>query len=162
MKLTEITSDIDAICKEYGIKNYTINNDGSIDVTGNADMSWFNIRNFPVTFGRVTGNFDCSGNRLLNTLKNVPHTVDGDFSCGNCPTVSKLIRVKEINGKLNLFTTPITNLLYVLKIKGLKEVHTGNDEISKILNKHLLGDRDIMECQEELIEAGFGDWAKLK
>jgi len=31
--------EIHKICKEYGIENYTINNDGSIDVDGYVDLS---------------------------------------------------------------------------------------------------------------------------
>lgn len=30
-----------------------------------------------------------------------------------------------------------------------------------ILNKHLKGDRDVHACQEELLEAGLGEYAKL-
>ena len=31
--------EINKICRNYGIKNYTINNDGSINVNGNVDLS---------------------------------------------------------------------------------------------------------------------------
>jgi hypothetical protein len=30
--------DIESICKEYGIQNFTINEDGSIDVDGDVDL----------------------------------------------------------------------------------------------------------------------------
>lgn len=31
----------------------------------------------------------------------------------------------------------------------------------RIIRKHLSGDKDILECREELIENGFKEWAKL-
>lgn len=32
-------NNIDKLCKKYNIKNYNINEDGSIDVDGNVDLS---------------------------------------------------------------------------------------------------------------------------
>jgi len=58
--------------------------------------------------------------------------------------------------------TPISNLLYVFKIKGLKYVKTKIGDLNDIINKYLTGNHDIMDCQEELIEAGFEKIAKLK
>ena len=34
--IKESKEDIDSICKRYGIKNYTINKDETIDVDGNG------------------------------------------------------------------------------------------------------------------------------
>ena len=34
-----LKKDIDSICKRYGIKNYTINKDETIDVDGNVNLS---------------------------------------------------------------------------------------------------------------------------
>ena len=36
-----------------------------------------------------------------------------------------------------------------------------NKEVSAIINDHLKKDRDIFACQEELINAGFEEYAKL-
>jgi len=57
IKLYESFTDIDSICKQYNIKNYTINSDGSIDVDGNVSLS--NITQLPLKFGKVTGSFNC-------------------------------------------------------------------------------------------------------
>jgi hypothetical protein len=50
-------------------------------------------------------------------------------------------------------------LLWVFKtdIKGFQN----NSEHYNILNKHLHGDRDVLECQEELIINGYRQYAKL-
>ena len=43
LKLFESFEDIEKICREYWIRNYTINSDGSIDVDGNVDLSQENL-----------------------------------------------------------------------------------------------------------------------
>ena len=72
--------DIHEICKEYSIENYTINDDGSIDVNG--DVSLYNryLTKIPLRFRNVTGYFDCSYNNLTS-LEGSPVSVGGDFKC---------------------------------------------------------------------------------
>ena len=55
---------ISLICKKYGIENYTINSDGSIDVNGNVDLYDESLTELPLTFNKVTGYFDCSDNEI--------------------------------------------------------------------------------------------------
>jgi hypothetical protein len=54
-------------------------------------------------------------------------------------------------------------ILSLLKINGLKKVSMDLEQIpiSEIVKKHLSRNRDILECQTELIEAGFKEYAKL-
>ncbi len=64
------------------IDDYTINENGTIDVSGNVKFP--EIMNYhtalPVKFSRVTGDFDIS--RLnLTTLYGCPTYVGGDFNC---------------------------------------------------------------------------------
>ena len=73
---------ISLICKKYGIENYTINDDGSIDVNGNVDLLWYRLTELPLNFNRVTGYFNCNCNKLT-TLKGSPKWVGGSFSCIN-------------------------------------------------------------------------------
>ena len=71
---------IDKICKRYGIKNYTINDDGTIDV--NENVTFFNrgLTELPLVFNKVNGDFICSRNKL-STLKGCPRWVGGYFTC---------------------------------------------------------------------------------
>jgi hypothetical protein len=71
---------INDICKKYDITNYTINPDGSIDVNGNVNLSYFKLTELPLTFNNVSGWFDCSNNNLT-TLKGSPKWVDSTFNC---------------------------------------------------------------------------------
>ena len=90
-KFLESNQDIDAICKQYGITNYTINQDGTVDVDGDVNISswssWLRLRKerltkLPLKFGRVTGWFDCSGNQLTS-LEGCPNWVGGGFNCAD-------------------------------------------------------------------------------
>ncbi len=206
MKLNEIKIDIDAVCRLNGIEDYTINNDGSIDVEGNVDLKRRTFLKFPLKFNKVTGNFTCYENdnlislqgapievggsfycytcKNLTSLKYAPITVKNNFSCSTCPMLTsleyapaevggdfycyqcfgltKLSHLKIINKGLFMRSSPITNLLYAFKIKGLQSIETEIVKLDKIINKHLHGDRDVMACQEELIEAGFEKYARLK
>ena len=73
-------NSIHDICKKYGIENYTVNDDGSIDVDGNVDLLWYRLTELPLNFNRVTGYFNCGVNNLTS-LKGSPKWVGGYFSC---------------------------------------------------------------------------------
>jgi hypothetical protein len=71
---------IDEICRKYGITNYIINEDGSINVNGNVRLVNENLTELPLRFNKVTGDFNCSGNQLTS-LKGSPRWVGGYFYC---------------------------------------------------------------------------------
>ena len=83
---------IEAWCEEMGIKNYTINSKGEIDVDGNVDLGWKSITELPYKFGKVEGFFEVDRCPHLISLKNSPNYVRGYFSCsGN-------INIKSLEG----------------------------------------------------------------
>jgi len=110
----------------------------------------------------VNSHFNCSNCEKLESLEGAPISIKGAVHVMNCPKLTKLSHFKYIKWDMDLSNTPIDNLLYVFKIKELTVIKTGNDKVDKIINKHLSSDRDIMACQEELIEAGLGRYARLK
>ena len=71
---------IEKICRKYRIKNYTINEDGSIDVNGDVDLIDKKLIELPLNFNRVNGDFNCSHN-YLTELKGCPKYVKGSFNC---------------------------------------------------------------------------------
>ena len=73
---------IEEICEKYEITNYTINQDGTIDVDGSVYLDYCNLTKLPLKFGTVTGWFNCSRN-LLTTLEGSPKVVYGSFTCNN-------------------------------------------------------------------------------
>jgi hypothetical protein len=73
-------SEIELICKEFIIEDYTINLDGSIDVLNNVNLFGRKLKRLPLNFGIVSGYFDCSDNKLT-TLEGSPKSVGGYFNC---------------------------------------------------------------------------------
>ena len=68
------------ICKKYNIINYTINDDGSIDVNGNVFLYNKELTELPLSFNKVSGYFNCGYNNLTS-LKGCPRWVGGWFHC---------------------------------------------------------------------------------
>jgi len=71
-------------------------------------------------------------------------------------------QISSIGGRLMYVDdNPITsNILGVLLIKGLFSI-IGDGPAFKILQEHARGNKDVLECQEELISAGYKEYAKL-
>ena len=85
LKLFESFEDIDEICKQYNIKNYTINPDGSIDVDGKVNLYLSGLTKLPLKFNKVNGYFNCSRNNLTS-FKFAPKIIRGEFNC-NCNNI---------------------------------------------------------------------------
>jgi hypothetical protein len=93
LKLFESFQNIHEICKKYGIKNYTINDDESIDVDGDVYLSGNRLTKIPLKFRNVSGYLDCRNNKLTS-LEGCPKSIGGYFDCGQnqltslegCPT----------------------------------------------------------------------------
>jgi Leucine-rich repeat (LRR) protein len=94
--IRESKTDIDSICQNYGIMNYTINPDGSIDVDGSVILSSELLTIIPLKFGTVTRDFDCYNNKLTS-LEGSPKKVGGDFDCHNNQLTS-LVGCPEVIG----------------------------------------------------------------
>jgi hypothetical protein len=79
-KLFENHQEIHDLCQEYDIDNYSINEDGSIDVDGDVDLSNNGLTKIPLKFRNVLGDFYCHENQLTS-LEGAPNIVGGDFNC---------------------------------------------------------------------------------
>jgi hypothetical protein len=112
----------------------------------------------------VSGYFSCYSNNLTS-LEGAPSSVGGHFVCSRNKLTSLHNihkQIKHIGLNANFEFNPITScVLGLLLIDGLKEVYLDNTHLQSIINKHIKGDKDIFACQEELIENGFDEFAKL-
>jgi hypothetical protein len=115
----------------------------------------------------VGGNFNCYNNKLTS-LEGAPSSVGGNFNCYNNNLTSlhnihkQIKHIKHIGRWVAFEDNPIkSHVLGLLLIDGLYGVILDNREVSDIINKHLKGERDVFACQEELIEAGFEEFAQL-
>jgi len=75
------TDNIHKICEVYGITDYTINGDGTIDVDGHVRLFDKGLTKLPLKFNLVSGDFYCNHNGLT-TLEGSPKSVGGIFNCG--------------------------------------------------------------------------------
>src|SRR5574344_827955 len=82
--------EIEAWCEEMGIKRYTINSQGEIDVDGCVNLNHKNFKELPYKFGRVDGCFEIDGCKNLISLKNCPNKVGYYFSGSICPQLDSL------------------------------------------------------------------------
>jgi hypothetical protein len=66
--------------EKYDLEDYTINDDGTIDVDGDVNLRDRELYIIPFKFGKVTGSFHCENNKL-ESLEGSPYYVGGDFNC---------------------------------------------------------------------------------
>ena len=83
-------SDIEAWCEEMGIKNYTINSQGEIDVDGNVYINNKDFKELPYKFGTVGDYFSLGRCKNLTSLKNCPDYIKTWFACDNCSNLDSL------------------------------------------------------------------------
>jgi hypothetical protein len=107
--LFESNTDIDSICQKYGIQNYTINSDRTVDVDGDVDLSERNLSKLTLKFGRVTGDFECPHNQLT-TLEGCPKVVGGGFYCFNNKLTTLEGCPKEVGGGFYCHGNKLTTL----------------------------------------------------
>ncbi|MCK9477782.1 MAG: hypothetical protein M0R46_17855 [Candidatus Muirbacterium halophilum] len=123
-------SEIDAICEIYNIKNYTINDDGSIDVDGNVDLFNKGLKVLPLKFRKVSGDFYCSYNQLIS-LEGAPQSIGGDFHCRYNKLTSLEGAPQRVGGIFWCYSNNLKNIDYLPKY--YKELFIQNDPISKII-----------------------------
>lgn len=88
----------------------TVNDDGTVDVIGNIKMSNKGYTELPVTFRRITGDFDCSINNI-NTTKGFPKVVTGHFSCERNDLTSLVGCPVIVGGEYDCSENKLTSLV---------------------------------------------------
>lgn len=110
-----------ALCKKFGIENYTINSDNSIDVDEYIyfDEGVITGGKLPVKFGKIKWDFNCEGNELTS-LEGFPTWVGGSFYLFNNPEIKSLEGMPEFVGdSIGIWDNGLTSL------KGCPEKATG-------------------------------------
>jgi hypothetical protein len=103
-----IRTSINSICKEYGIDNYTINEDGSIDVDGNVILYDKRLTKLPLKFS-VSGYFACDHNQLTSLLGS-PISVGSDFYCHDNRLTSLDGCPQSVGRVFSCYNNELTNL----------------------------------------------------
>jgi hypothetical protein len=172
MKLTEqeernlVSYNFDNVhngCINVSFKNLTSLEGAPKEVGGNFFCSFNQLTSLKDAPSKVGGSFSCLYNQLTS-LEGAPEEINGAFNChDNKLTSLKDIhkQIKKIDGIFFANTNPIkSHILGLLLIKGITKVKLDNKEVEDIINKYL-GIGDIFSAQEELIDAGLEEYAKL-
>jgi hypothetical protein len=99
----------------YDITNYQIRDDGSIDVDGNVNLQLEHLKQLPLTFNKVSGDFKCDGDNLT-TLKGCPKEV-GNFSC-----TGNKVTTLEHSPKIIGYNFAFSNR-YITSLEGLEDTY---------------------------------------
>ena len=155
----------DFICYAPSLKSLK---GGPTEVHGNYSINYTNISNLIGSPKIVHGSFSCSINELI-TLDGLSVEIGGTFSCAYNKLASLHLihkQIKKMDGGFfaehNIHLTK--NLLGLLLIPGLAYVRLSHKDIANIINKHLTNPNKkigMLQCQQELIEAGFEEAAQL-
>lgn len=158
-------------------------------VGGHFSCSNNNIKSLDGIQERIFGSLDCARNDL-KTLQGGPKEIDGTLQCSfndlstfdgfpliignnlflseNKFTSLKNIHkyIKKIGGTIFLTNNPIkSHILGLLLIENLSNIQFSSDpDLENIINKYLPNSRGrtaVYDCQEELIQAGFEEYAQL-
>lgn len=115
---------------------------------------------------------DIRDNKNLSSLEHIASDIDGNLQIYRNAKIISLHNldklVKRIGTMISFDPTIKSNVLSILKIAGLDQgvwqtkpnSHLQTD-LAKILTKYLFGGRDIIGCQEDLIDNGLKDYAEL-
>ncbi len=101
--------EIHRICKEYDIKNYTINPDGSIDVDGDVELGALNLNKIPLKFNNVSGYFNISSNNITS-LEGFPKEVGDSVHCSYNKISTFEYFPNKINTNIYMYNNPLESL----------------------------------------------------
>lgn len=184
-------TELESWLSDFGIgpTNYSVTN-GRLNITGDFQTDEQEYSQLAIPFGEVTGGFEVTMSSL-ETLANFPTKIGGtlhimnsqittlkelNVDVGSSVTISGNDQLTDVRGihkhikSAGVFVSldfkhVKTGGLGLLLIKDITFVETGNSELDKILNKYLEEDTrtqdSLLDCQEELIDAGLGQFAKL-
>lgn len=104
----EQKASIELWLNEMKIKDYTINNDLTVDVDGDVNLFSKNLTHIPIQFGAVKNFFII--NNKLTSLVGAPFEVDGYFYCQNNQLTSLKGAPQVVNGTFNCSHNKLTSL----------------------------------------------------
>jgi hypothetical protein len=137
----EEKNKIDKLCRKYGITNYSINQDGSIDIDDSVNIPRRGLRSIPLKFNKVSGDFICSYNRLTS-LSGCPNIVGGAFYCQGNELKSLEFSPTKIDGDFSCYENKLSSLEFSpTEVNGeIRFVYNNNFTLDF---KDIFGDNDI-------------------
>jgi len=102
-------SDIDSICRKYGLWKWTVNSDGSVDVNRDVYLASRVLDRLPIKFGIIKGDFICRHNCLVD-IKGAPSEVYGDFDCSFNQLITLEGSPRKVRGRFKCNNNPIYDI----------------------------------------------------
>jgi hypothetical protein len=125
-KFLSSKEEVEAFLKKNNIRNYTINDDLTVDVDGSVELSRKRLEMIPVKFGKVSVNFYCEYN-ALKSLEGAPKEVGGSFYCTHNKLTSLRGAPREVFGRFDCSDNQLTSLIGAPREVGLDFYCSGND-----------------------------------
>lgn len=100
--------------EEFAIYSYKWNENGTLDVFQDVDLSYLDLESFPFDFNIIAGNFLCHKNKL-SSLIGSPKEVFGDFNCAANDLTSLQHGPLIVKGEYNCNENKFSNLQYMAK-----------------------------------------------
>ncbi len=88
-------------------------NGGIIVSSGDVIINNMNIKEIPIKFNTVSGDFNCWGNKLT-TLKNIPYDIGGDLNIAN-NSLENIPSHFSLKGRLIIYDNPLTDYFKSIK-----------------------------------------------
>lgn len=178
---------LEAWLKDIGVEadQYSVTN-GKLNLTTSVLLTEQEYTKLPVPFGKVEGDFEISI-PTLTTFKNFPKEIDGNLtvyysdienfddldvrvsggvhlakndSLTDFRKVHKHIKSVGSGVSVDLDEESNGGIGFLL-IPGIQFIQTTNNKIEAILNKYFKDGADLLEIQEELIDSGFKNIARI-
>ena len=127
---------INKFCKYHNIKQYTINDDGSIDVNDSVVIINKRMKRIPIKFNKVYGTFYCRKIGLL-TLKNSPNYVGGSFYCDDNLLKSLYGCPQNVVGYFFAQDNPLETLEGYNNFEDLDYKYLTCDNKKELISKHI-------------------------
>jgi hypothetical protein len=120
-------------CKKLDLYNFEINEDGSVDVYYEVNITGLDLSKIPIQFGYVQGYFHCDNNKI-ELLKNSPREIDESFSCSNNKIISLENGPIEVGEYYDCSKNMLTTLKEIEKVKIGGDFYCDKNPISPIYN----------------------------
>lgn len=154
-----------------------------VEVTGSVRLNVLrnlgSLQHFPAKVGETVWIENCNA---LDDIKGLPPIINGDFLLKNLGKYYDLDHLpNQINGSFGITGENLKKLflLKIFKVTGITNIKITdlnlinfsvktNEKTSKLLklnelfNKYYKKGRDMLNCQDELIEAGLEEYAEIE
>ena len=135
----ENAQDVEEILQKLNIKDYTINNDLSVDVDNDVELDGRILTKIPIKFNKVEGDFSCHSCKLI-TLENSPVSVGRDYNCGYNLITSYQHAPREVGNRFWGYENPkVTSLEFLpstAKVYDLEKIGVTSFHGIKGIIKH--------------------------